>query len=135
MPRKSKKACGSKPKSKKFIITQKRRTKRGCGCGSKRRIRRVMKGGSNNKAAMQKIIDVALQEGGSNSNNNLNKVHTVSKQKLIKLLEENKIEIGILVAKEEISNGNISLKKSLLNRYANNLGTKFEKLLEDIEPN
>jgi len=62
MPRKSKKVCGSKPKSKKFIITQKRRTKRGCGCGSKRRIRRVMKGGSNNKAAMQKIIDAALQE-------------------------------------------------------------------------
>jgi len=60
MPRKSKKVCGSNPKSKKNIITQKRITKRGCGCGSKRRIRRVMKGG-NNKAAMQKIIDAALQ--------------------------------------------------------------------------
>ena len=70
MPRKSKKVCGSKQKSKKFI-TQKRRTKRGCGCGSKRRVRKAMRGGSNNKGTMQKIIDAALQEGGSN---NLNKI-------------------------------------------------------------
>lgn len=66
MPRNSKKVCGSNPKSKKKLNSKKRRTKRGCSCGSKRRIKRVMRGGRNNREAMQKIIDAALQEGGSN---------------------------------------------------------------------
>jgi hypothetical protein len=135
MPRKSKKVCGSKHKSKKIIITQKRRTKRGCGCGSKRRVRKSMRGGSNNKGDMQKIIDAALQEGGSisNSNNNSNKVHIVSKEKLIKLLEGKKKSIGILQAKAEIGNGNISLKKIQLENYAANLGMNFEELLNYLE--